>query len=96
MIEIQDVNSLDCLDSVDVTPPDCFCSLDMVLSQVGNCDINNELPYSLNVLDNNGGTSGFNVFINSVLLTGSPFDYDSSGSTFLDINLPGDGLEQTI
>lgn len=97
-IMIEDIADPSCTISRDATTPDCgsapSCSLTLSAMQSGSCS-NNEVPYDITVSDINGGNS-FTVTVDGNAVPGSPFNYNSSGSTVLTINVPGDGMSHSI
>ncbi|GAB4244436.1 MAG: hypothetical protein Kow0027_04150 [Saprospiraceae bacterium] len=81
-----------CADTVFFEAPFCSgdCSLSMNLQQTGDCDENLQVPYLLTATGNNTGTQ-FRVWLDGEEVAGSPFTYDSSGTSAVPLLLPGDG-----
>ena len=100
IIRIEDVADPSCVLEKLFIAPDCgnapACTLAAELNLSGGCDVNNQLPYDLFVTDINGGNAGINLIIDGVLDSGSPYSYDATGTTLIEILLPGDGLTHSI
>lgn len=95
-IQIRDTEDVQCIDIQNVTTPDCICDLNFLLEQTGACDANEELVYTLIVNSQNGSVNGFNLLLDNNLVQGSPFAYDPSGTTQIDIKLPGDAANHIL
>ena len=99
-IEIRDVADPSCILSNTWNAPDCgaapTCSLSSTLVQTGGCNANNNVTIEVTVNAINGGAAGFNIFIDGALASGSPFSYDPSGVTVVNIEVTGDGQSHTI
>jgi len=93
LIEIRDLTDTLCTLSDTIFVPACevpvFCELGFTVQMVSGCDANNEVGVDLALSASNTGTSGFNVWIDSVLYAGSPFPYQSTDTTHLLLNLTG-------
>ncbi len=94
-IEVQDLNDLDCSSIINVSAPDCTCSLDLTAIQNGDCE-NGDVEYILTITDTYGSPEGFNVYIDGGLVGGSPFMYDMSGTTSLSLPITGDNTNHEI
>ena len=98
-ITIEDVNDPTCTISTNFIAPDCgiapMCSISLSAAEVGGCNTNNEVPVDVTVTSINGGTAGFNLFVDGTLVSGSPYPYNG-GNTIVTINVPGDGQSHTI
>ncbi|GJM34752.1 MAG: hypothetical protein DHS20C18_37530 [Saprospiraceae bacterium] len=99
-IEIRDVADPSCTITRDYTAPDCgaapSCSLSLTASQTGACDAANNVGVEITVNSINAGPSGFNVLVDGNLAVGSPFSYNGSGITIVNVSVPGDGQSHTI
>ncbi len=98
-ITIEDVNTPSCSISTVFNAPNCGaapnCSISLSATEVGPCDASNQVPVDITVTSVNGGTAGFNLFIDGNLVSGSPFPY-GGGSTVINVNVAGDGQSHTI
>ncbi len=98
-IQIEDVKESTCSISQNILVPDCStsdpCSLEMTATEIAGCDTNNEVTYELNIISQNT-SSQFNILVDGIIYTGSPFDYDASGNTITNILVNGIGQNRTI
>ncbi len=99
-IEIQDAAKTTCLVSTQITTANCSftppCALALQVAQAGNCTPQNKVPYHIMVTPQNAGNQGFNVKIDDILATGSPFAYNGTSMAMIMLELPGDGQSHTI
>ena len=99
-IEIQDANNAACTISANLTTPDCTipmpCELNLSAMQISDCDSNDSVGVELIITSHNAGTSGFNLFVEGNLVSGSPYFYAANDTTLLNLNLDGNGLLQNI
>ena len=95
VITVMDLSDSDCEATVNITTPDCSftppCSLNVMTSITGRCNASLQVPVTIYVESANAGTSGFNLYNNGALVMGSPFAYNASGITLVNLNLNGDG-----
>lgn len=98
-IEIQDVVKTNCIASVSVNTPNCNfvppCNIVATAGAISACSGNN-VTVPITITSQNTGNQGFNVKINNILYQGSPFPYNASGITQLNLNLVGNGTTQSI
>jgi plastocyanin len=99
-ITVRDIDDPACFISASLSTPDCnapvACNISMFASAAGSCNANNAIPYTITVTDVNGGTGGFNLFVDGVGVN-NPHTYHASGTTILNnIPVPGDGGMHTI
>jgi PKD repeat protein/plastocyanin len=96
-ILIEDVDNVECNGSVIFDTPFCddACLLDLNISQEA-CNDNDEVPLNLTIISQNAGQSGFNIFVDGNLYTGSPFSYNPTDTTFTTIFITGDGNQHEI
>jgi plastocyanin len=97
IIDIMDSDNPSCIATTSVVTADCNtsnCQLNISAVENGPCDNIDQVSVLVTINDTNGNPSGFQLTLdgNSV----GDFNYDPSGSTVLNINLPGDGLEHII
>jgi plastocyanin/PKD repeat protein len=98
-ILIEDVGDSNCSIEGTIQVTDCAvsepCSISLEAMQSGDCDTNNQVPIDLTINAQNIGT-GFNVFVDGNLYSGSPFNYNASNPTNLNILITGTGSNRTI
>lgn len=94
-LKVQDYHDNNCWDELVINTPNCECSLNVELNQISNCD-EGYVTYKLQLFDNNGSSSGFNVFLDGELEENSPYNYSGTGSTFIDFDIIGDDKEHLV
>jgi hypothetical protein len=98
VVQVQDVEMTNCTSSTTFVAPLCtapVCSVSVTAAQAGNC-AGNMAPYAVTVTGANVG-SAFQLILDGVLVAGSPFAYNSAGSsTTVFVNVPGNGAAHTI
>ena len=100
-VTIADSQDSSCMVSAAITVPECggggeqFCELSVAAQLSGDCDSTGQVPLALEITHANTG-SAFNLLVDGVLYPGSPFDYDSSGTTQLTLALTGNGETRNI
>jgi len=67
-----------------------------VINVVNNNCQNGMVATTIQFSNESGSPDGFNVFVDSLLQAGSPFDYASGGLNELEILVPGDGSTHDI
>ena len=97
-ILIENVDDNNCNNTITFDVPLCptTCNLEMEASLPSDCSDINEVTYDITIFSQNANPSGFNVFVNSDLMVGSPFLYNSIDTTQLSITLPGDAQDYNI
>ncbi|MBR9921284.1 MAG: PKD domain-containing protein [Bacteroidetes bacterium] len=92
LIEVQDVDSLNCSVSLEVETEDCAqpCSMNLSATQISGCDADGFLTYDITVSAGNFGAQGFSLNLDGTAVPGSPFDY-TGGITTIPVQIPGDG-----
>ena len=98
-IEIQDIEDSNCTISQFIQIPDCGpplpCTLDLNVTLQTGCNSGDSVSYLLNLISE-GTSSQFNLLVDGNIHTGSPYSYESVGTTDLTIWLPGDGQQATF
>jgi plastocyanin len=92
-IVVEDIADPNCSASVDVLTPDCnaiACNVQLQATAVGGCTAEGLIPVDLNITGSGLGETGFSLFTDGIIDAGSPFMYDSSGTTVIQVFLPGD------
>ncbi len=93
---IEDIDKNDCSITKEVLVENCDCSLELYAKQTGNCTPEMDISYKLTIIHSEEQGEQFNLWINGVLDSNSPYDYSTNDSTTLNISLPGDGLDHLI
>jgi plastocyanin/PKD repeat protein len=100
IIEIRDIEFPSCTIQDSLIIPECNpneeCTLTVTAQSDSICNANNEVLVELEVVNTNTGNNGFNVFIDNILYPASPYDYDMSGTTNIQIALSGNGEEREV
>lgn len=95
---IRDVNAVECADTLAFVTPICgtddpvFCDLSLTLDQSSGCE-NGVVNYTLGLSGMHTGGTGYDLFVDGILQTGSPFSYSGLPAT---LTLEGDGLSHQI
>ncbi|QQS30053.1 MAG: PKD domain-containing protein [Sphingobacteriales bacterium] len=99
-LSVQDVTDNGCFQSIDLLLPDCGvipeCTLLVMAEQIEGCNTENQIVVQLHIMSENGGASGFSVAVDGILVAGSPFTYNVTGQTIVDIAVVGTGSIRTI
>ena len=95
---VRDVNVVDCADTLTFNTPMCgtdepvFCGLNLMLEQSSGCE-DGTVTYALDLSAMHTGGTGYDLFVDDVLQTGSPFSYSDLPAT---LTLEGDGIPHQI
>ncbi len=95
---VQDANAVECADTLTFTTPMCdtdepvFCGLSLVLDQISGCE-DGMVGFDLDLSVMHTGNTGYNLFVDGILQTGSPFSYNDLPAM---LTLEGDGLPHEI
>lgn len=92
-ILVTDADDPTCSASIVVETPDCHaveCAIDLSATSIG-CNSMGEHAIVLTIDHTSQGNNGFQVVIDGIPYSGSPFDYDTGATTSIDLLLPGDG-----
>jgi len=99
-LTVRDWVNVGCAESVDLLLPDCgvepACLLTATAQQTSGCNTQNQISVELTITSVNAGTQGFNVLVDNIPVSGSPFVYNASGSTIINIPVTGTGNMRTI
>lgn len=97
-IRLEDVADSTCTVNGSFTTPLCpGACIVVTAAQSGICNTENQAPFSVTVQAIAPGTTGgFDLLIDGVLYPGSPFAYQSGGTTIIPVLLPGDGMVHGI
>ncbi len=93
-IQIVDVEDASCMASTSINLPNCTCSMSLDISEPSDCTITEELFYELILTSENGSESGFELYIDDLLI--GTYLYELSGTTLMSIAVPGDGMTHSI
>ncbi len=98
-IKIQDASQSACFSTAQVTTPDCgvsLCQLSVSTVVTGPCTPQQTLPVNVSVNALNPAGTSFNLYLNNILYTGSPFNYGTQGATIIPILVSGNGQTHVI
>jgi hypothetical protein len=98
-ILVQDNTIPSCSSGASVVTPDCGnspCNLVATAAVTGSCNDSQQVPVNVTVTGSGTGSSGFNVFLDGVLVAGSPFAYSGASSTTVPILVAGNGAAHSI
>jgi plastocyanin len=99
-LSVQDMVDGGCFQNIALLLPDCGvspeCSLSVMAEQIADCNTENQIIVQLHVLAENEGASGFNVSVDGITISGSPYLYNATGQTIIDIAVVGTGSTRTI
>ena len=94
-VVVADFSDPTCADTLQVMTENCnqTCGLMLTVTAAGDCNADNEIPYSFTLMSENAGTQ---FTVNTDDTTVENINYDPSGVTEFTLNLPGDGLPHLV
>ena len=96
-ISIIDSEDSECSQILNIETPNCnpTCSVEMNIAGNSSCTSDGNFIYAIVIEGINTGAN-FELLLDGLAVPGSPFEYSATGTTVVQIEIPGDGTEHLL